>query len=724
MNMHKSSLLYFLCFFAFTSIAQEITIEKIWKNYEFFPNYGPSIEVMSDGVSCVEEGEDLSILKYNIADLGKGINEMKFDTLFTPPAGFRYGSYEFNADESKILFLTNVSSRYRYSYTAEYYLYDRNTQKLEPLDSGHKPQTLAEYSPDGMYVSYIHENNLYIKELANGKVMQLTNDGKKNKIINGTSDWVYEEEFAITKAYDWSPDSKYIAFLKFNEKDVKQFRMTFYNDLYPDSYKFKYPKAGEDNSVVTVHLIDLSKKKCKIKPIDIGEYEYIPRMQWSETSNKLILQSMNRHQNSLKYHLVDCSDRNIKSKIIFEETSETYIDVDDNLIFLSDGESLLRTSEMHGYKHIYKLDFSGKHEQITKGKWDVIGFLGLDHETNTIYYSSCEEHSTQKSIYAINVDGTDKMELTMDAGYNDAEFLKGMKYFIHTYSNANTPATFFLRESDGTLVSVLEDNSALLNRLNKYPKLNKKVFSTIDLGYVQLNTQMILPHDFDSTKKYPVYFNVYGGPGHNEVLDSYDASDYMYHQLLAQEGYIVFTIDPRGTMYRGEKFKKSTYLELGKLEIEDIINAAKKLAENSWVDSERIGIMGWSYGGFMSSLAITKGADVFKMAIAVAPVTNWRYYDNIYTERFMRTPEENENGYDDNSPINHVDKMKGNYLLIHGAADDNVHYQNTMEMINAMVAANKQFDLFIYPNKNHGIYGGNTRNHLFQMMFDYIKENL
>ena len=721
--MQKISLLFFVCLYALTSLAQEITIEKIWKNYEFFPNYGPTINTMSDGVSCVERGEDFSIVKYKIADLGKGIGEMNVDTLFTPPDDFRYGSYEFNADESKILFLTNVTSRYRYSYTAEYYLYDRNTKKLEPLDSNHKPQTLAEYSPDGMYVSYIHNNNLYIKELENGKVKQLTQDGKKNKVINGTSDWVYEEEFAITKAYDWSPDRKYIAFLKFNEKNVKQFRMTFYNELYPDSYKFKYPKAGEDNSLVTAHLIDL-KKKCKIQSIEIGDYEYIPRIQWSEKGNNLILQTMNRHQNSLKYHLVDCTSKVSKSKIIFEERSDTYIDVDDNLIFLNDGESLLRTSEMDGYKHIYRLDFSGQHKQITKGKWDVIDFLGLDSESNTVYYSSCERHSTQKSIYAIKTDGSSKKELTMDIGYNGAEFLKGMKYFVHTYSNANTPATISLRKSDGSLVSVLEDNSVLRNKLNDYPKLNKKVFSTIDLGYVSLNTQMILPHDFDSTQKYPVYFNVYGGPGHNEVLDSYDAGDYMYHQLLAQEGYIVFTIDPRGTMYRGEEFKKSTYLELGKLEIEDLINAAIKLGEYPWVDSDRIGIMGWSYGGFMASLAITKGSNVFKTAIAVAPVTNWRYYDNIYTERFMRTPQENESGYDENSPINHVSKLKGNYLLIHGSADDNVHYQNTMEMINALVAADKQFDLFIYPNKNHGIYGGNTRNHLFKMMFEYIKENL
>jgi len=709
-------------FFASISFAQEITIGKIWKNYEFYPQYAQAFNSMSDGISYTVRDENYNILKLNIQDLTNVGDEVEPEIIFSA-SDFTYSDYEFNSDESKILFLTNKMSIYRYSYTAVYYLYDRETKKLEPLDDLHQPQTLAEYSPDGNFVSYIHKNNIYVKELSNGKVRQLTHDGKKNKVINGTSDWVYEEEFAITKAYDWSPDSRYIGFLKFNENNVKQFRMTFYDDLYPDSYKFKYPKAGEDNSVVSIHLIDL-KKKCKIKPVDIGEYEYVPRIEWSEKSNKLILQSMNRHQNSLKYHLVDCTEDKVKSKIIFEEKSETYIDVDDNLIFLNDGESLLRTSEINGFKHIYKLDFSGEHKQVTNGEWDVIDFLGLDHEKNTIYYSSCEPHSTQKSIYSINVDGSNKKEISQESGYNDAGFLKGMKYYIHTYSNANTPPTISLRSSDGSLVTVLQDNSRLKNKLKEYPKMNQKMISSIDLGYIQLNTSMILPQDFDSTKKYPVYFNVYGGPGHNEVLDSYDAGDYMYHQLLAQEGYIVFTIDPRGTMYRGAEFKKSTYLELGKLEIEDIINAAIKLREYSWVDSDRIGIMGWSYGGFMASLAITKGADVFKTAIAVAPVTNWRYYDNIYTERFMRTPQENTSGYDENSPINHVDKMKGKYLLIHGSADDNVHYQNTMEMINAMVEADKQFDLFIYPNKNHGIYGGNTRNHLFNMMLNYIKENL
>ncbi len=695
---------------------EEITVEKIWKYYNYYPNWAEGYNAMSDGVSYSVRESDNSIVKRSFE------RKNKEELIFKPSGDFTYDGYEFNADESKILFLTDVKNIYRYSYSANYYLFDRETSKVQPLDEKRQPQTLAEYSPDGNQVSYIYENNIYVKNLKTGIVTELTRDGEKNDIINGTTDWVYEEEFAFIKAYDWSPDSKYIAYLKFDERQVKEFSMTFYNELYPESYDFKYPKAGEENSKVSVHIADI--ESGKEQEIFIGQYEYIPRMEWSPSNNELILQSMNRHQSSLKYHLVDLKDDIWGPSVIFEEKSETYVDVDDNLVFLKDGNSILRTSEIDGYKHIYKLSFDGTHTQVTSGKWDVIDFLGLDTKSNTIYYSSCEPHATQKSVYGIQVNGKNKKELTTAKGYNDAEFLKGMKYFIHTYSNANTPPVISLRNAKGKLIETLEDNSRLAKLLSSSYALSPKTFATIETDNAILNTWMILPHDFDSTKKYPVYFNVYGGPGHNEVLDSWDGSDYMYHQLLAQQGYIVFCVDPRGTMYRGAEFKKSTYLELGKLETEDILNCAKVLGEYSWIDKNRMGIMGWSYGGFMSSLAITKGADLFKMAIAVAPVTSWRYYDNIYTERFMRTPQENAKGYDDNSPINHVAKLKGNYLLIHGAADDNVHYQNTMEMVNAMVAANKQFDLFIYPNKNHGIYGGNTRNHLFQMMFDYILENL
>jgi dipeptidyl-peptidase-4 len=714
------SFLFFFCKFSLNS--QEITVEKIWKNYEFYPKGINGFKSMNDGEHYTMAAEDLSIVKFPIAKkIDKG--EILMDGRLMKYNGSQiiYDDYEFNSDESKILLATDVKSIYRYSFEATYFLFDLKTKQLKPLDSINQPQTLAEYSPDGRMISYIHNNNLYIKNLETDKVTRLTDDGSKNEIINGTTDWVYEEEFSLIKGYSWSPDSKLIAFLRFDEKNVKEFSMPIYGEIYPDNYQFKYPKAGEENSKVTAQIITI--KTGEITQLNLSNYEYIPRFSWSPVSNQLIIQTLNRHQNEVSYYLFDFNNSKLFSKLFFKENSNTYIDIDNELVILRDGKNIIRTSDQDGYNHIYKLGFDGSQTQITKGNWDVIEFLGVDDKSNLIYFSSSEPSATQKSVYSIQLDGTNKKLLTKNLGYNEAEFLKGMKYFTLNYSNANQPPIYSLCRSDGTLLRILESNQELAKKINSYP-ISKKEFMTIDANGIQLNAWMIKPVNFDSSKKYPVYMTVYGGPGHNEVLDSWDGSDYMYHQLLAQKGYIVFSVDPRGTLYRGSNFKKSTYLQLGKLEIEDIINCAKELQKLNYVDSARIGIMGWSFGGFLSSLAITKGADLFKMAIAVAPVTNWRFYDNIYTERFMRTPNENKEGYDSNSPIHFVNKLKGKFLLIHGSADDNVHYQNTMEMISAMVDANKQFDIFIYPNRNHGIYGGNTRNHLFKLILNYTLKNL
>ena len=720
--MKKVSFILLFQFISFLAFNQELTIEKIWKKYEFYAKSVEGFKSMNDGETYSRPIKDASIKKYSIVNQNdEGTTLVDGKDLLYQGKEVVYDDYEFNADESKILLLTETTPVYRRSFKAVYFLYDIATKKIQPLDTEHQPQTLAEYSPDGTMVSYIHGNDLFVKNIKSGVVTKLTKDGKKNKIINGTTDWVYEEEFSITKAYSWSPDSKIIAFLKFDEREVPEFTMAMYGDLYPEQYKFKYPKAGEVNSKVTAHTINL--KDGAIKNINLGEYEYIPRLNWSETANQLIIQTLNRHQSHLKYHLVDFTAKKPTQRIIFEEKSDTYVEIDNNLLILKDGKSILRTSEIDGYNHIYLLGFDGKTTQITKGNWDVIEFLGIDASNKTIYYSSAEPSSINKAIYSIQIDGSNKKIISSAKGYNEAEFTEGMKYCVLSHSDGNTPTTHSLYKNDGTKLRDLETNEELKNKVKSY-NFPQKEFLTFNANGVKLNGWMLKPANFDATKKYPVYFNVYGGPGHNEVLDTWDGNDYIYHQLLAQKGYIVVTVDPRGTMYQGAKFKKSTYLQLGKLEIEDIINTAKEIQKLEFVDPTRIGIMGWSYGGFMASLAITKGADVFKMAIAVAPVTNWRYYDNIYTERFMRTPKENEDGYDRNSPINFVDQLKGKYFLIHGSADDNVHYQNSMEMISALVKANKQFDLFIYPNKNHGIYGGNTRNHLFQMMLDYVLENL
>lgn len=712
--------------FGLHAIGQELSVEQIWKTYEFMPKSVNGFRSMNDGnyFSKVSEidGEQV-ITKHSFTNYeGDGEVIVSNKQLKYNGNKIKFDDYFFNSDETKVLLTTNTQSIYRHSYAATYYLLDLKTNIVQDLDNLHAPQTLAEYSPDGTKVSYIHNNNLYVKDLTNGEIRQITTDGKINEVINGTTDWVYEEEFALLQAYGWSPDSKHIGFLRFDESNVKEFTMTYYGDLYPDLYTFKYPKAGEDNSKVSAHIYSLDKNTTQA--IDLGEYEYIPRLKWSNTSNQLIIQTLNRHQNSLKYHLVEVDAQNkVQSKVFFEEQSKTYVEIDDNLLILSDGKSILRTSEASGFNHIYQLSFDGTSRQITRGEFDVIEFLGIDEKASTIYFTSAENGPITKCIYKIGLNGKKKTLISAEKGSNNADFSNGMKYFIKTYSDANTPPVYTLCDNNGKDLNVLESNNQLRRILQAY-NLSSQEFVKFKGTDKTLNGYMIKPKDFDPTKKYPVYIHIYGGPGSNMVRDSWNTFDYMYHQLLAKNGYIVVSVDPRGTMYRGADFKKSTYLQLGKLETEDFINVAKELQTYDYVDASRIGIMGWSYGGFMTSLAMTKGADVFKMGIAVAPVTNWRYYDNIYTERFMRTPQENEDGYDTNSPINFVDQLKGNYLLIHGSGDDNVHYQNTMEMINALVKADKQFDLFIYPNKNHGIYGGNTRNHLFKMMFDYTLKNL
>ena len=712
-------LLVFNAFFA-----QEINVEKIWKKYEYRTQGVDGFNSLQDGDRYTQLDDQGNLVLAYISKSNEApsvLIDAKNLTYQGKP--LRIEDYSFDKSERKVLIMTSISPIYRRSYNAVYYLYDLDTKGLESLSEEHSPQTLAEYSPDGTKVSFIHGNDLFIKELVSGKVTKLTTDGKRNKVINGTTDWVYEEEFSITKAYSWSPDSKYIAFLKFVEKRVKEFGIDMYGELYPDRFEYKYPKAGEDNSVVTAHWVAVS-KPTKINPINLGNYEYIPRIQWSNVSNRLLLQTMNRHQDSLRYHMVDfTAGKKPIHSILFTDCSKTYVDVNESLHFMPNGNGFYFTSEKSGYNQLYSLDYSGKLSSITDGELDLIDSYGVSQDGTHFYFTRSHQFGVSKVLCQINVQTKEVKILSPFEGWMDASFTQGMKYFVGSYSNGNTPPVHSLYNGDGSLVKVMEDNSALNTMLSTL-NLSNKTYQTVMVNGTALNVSIIYPSNFKASNKYPVYMNVYGGPGHNEVTNQWDGNDFMFHQLLASKGYIVVSVDPRGTQYRGAAFKKATYLQLGKLEVEDFIGTAQYFQSLPYVDADRVGIMGWSYGGFMASLAMTKGADVFKMGIAVAPVTNWRYYDNIYTERFMRTPQENASGYDDNSPINHVDKLKGKFLLVHGMADDNVHFQNSADMITALVKANKQFDFFAYPNKNHGIYGGNTRNHLFSMMYDYILKNL
>lgn len=707
--------------------SEELSVKKIWKEYQFYPKRIIGFRSMNDGEHYTrfeDKGGEKSIVRHsfkNINDDGEIILDGK--NLTYNGKKLSVDSYQFNEDETKVLLLVNRIQKYRRSFYATYYLYDLKTNKLEPLDEQHEPQTLASYSPDGKKVAYIYANNLYVKNLSTGKIEAITTDGKKNAIINGTTDWVYEEEFAITKAYDWSPNSQYIAYLRFDESKVKDYTMMYYlkNNPYPQPYTFKYPKAGEDNSKVTFHVMDLKSKKST--PINLGDYEYIPRLQFSKVENKVMALTLNRHQDHIKYHWIDVSKKKMKDHIVYEESDKDYLSIDDNLYFLKDGKHFIRTSEKDGYNHIYLIGIDGSVQQITHGKWDVIDFKGINEKKGIVYYTSAEDGPQYQMLYSIHLDGTHKKEISKKLGINDPTFSKGMKYFVNEWSNINTPPVYSLNMPNGKLIKVMEDNASLKKKLKAY-NFQPKHFITVQGATLPLNAWILYPPHFDSTKHYPVYFNIYGGPGNNTVLDSYDGGNGAYHQLLAQHGYIVISVDPRGTMFRGAKFKRLTYLQLGKLETQDFVAVAHDLAKKRYVDSSRIGIMGWSYGGFMTLNCMTQGAPTFKMGIAVAPVSNWRYYDNIYTERFMRTPQENAAGYDDNSPINHADELQGKLLIIHGTGDDNVHLQNTIMMVNQLIAANKDFSTFFYPNRNHGIYGGNTRNHLYRMMFNFTLKNL
>ena len=712
---------------AVTTSAQtnKITVESIWKDYAFVEKSVAGFRSTLDGEHYTRfksEGSVRSIYKYSFTDESKKELLVDGSTLFYGNTLIKIDNYYFNADETKLLFTSNTQKIYRRSFKALYYVYDLKTKELAPLDKDHSPQTLAEYSPNGEKVAYVSGNNLFVKDLVTGKINQITQDGETNKIINGTTDWVNEEEFALTKGFEWSPDGEYIAYLKFDESDVKEYTLKYYQGLYPTLYNYKYPKTGEDNSKISMHLARVSNGKSR--KIDLGDYEYIPRFSWAPNTNDLLIITLNRLQNNLNCYLFNADDKNSLPKVVYNEKDKAYVEIDDNLEFLPDGKSFFRTSEKDGFNHIYQIFLDGEEKQLTSGRWDVIEFKGYSPKTKDIYYTSAQEGAMYKSLYKVNTKKNKKaVKLSANRGYNNVEFSKGMKYYINRWSNANTPTITSLHKNNGEVIRTLEDNKEFSEELKSY-NFQPKEFFKMQGADGDLNAWMIKPANFDSTKQYPVYYNIYCGPGSNMVLDKFGGLNLAYHQLLAQSGYIVVSVDTRGTMFRGAKFKKSTYLQLGNLESDDLVASAKELAKLNYVDENRIGIQGWSFGGTMSTLALLKGNDIFKMGIAVAPVTNWRYYDNIYTERFMRTPSDNEKGYKNYSPTSMVNKLEGKYFIIHGSCDDNVHYQNTMEMVDALVNANKQFDLFIYPNKNHGIYGGNTRNHLFNMMYTYTLENL
>ena len=701
---------------------KEISLEEIYDG-NFRQEYLQSLQSLDNGKEYVVLNRDRnantsSIDVYSYKS-GEKVRSLLNSKDLSEISGFQ--GFELSENEDKILLSTNMEQIYRRSSRGIYYIYDVEDKTLTKL-SDNKVQEPT-FSPDASKVAYVFENNIYTYDIASGEETQVTTDGKKNKLINGVTDWVYEEEFAFVRAFDWNKTGTHLAYLKFDESEVPEFSMDMFGqDLYPSQQVFKYPKAGEANSEVSLYTYELAAEESE--KVELGDYEdfYIPRIKWTQDPEILSVQVLNRHQNDLDLIFVDAEDN--EAEVVMNETDEAYIDITNNLTFLEDN-SFIWTSEKDGWNHIYLYDEDGELEnQVTKGNWEVTDYYGYDKDSKKIFYQSTENGSVNRDVYSIKINGKNKTRLTEKEGMNSADFSADYTYFINSYTSTETPYEFTLHNAkNGKLVRKIKDNSALLEKEAAY-NFAPKELSTIEVNGNELNMWMIKPNDFDENKEYPLLMFQYSGPGSQSVSNSYFGTNDYWYQLLANEGYIIATVDGRGTGFKGADFKKVTQNELGKYEVEDQIAAAKKFGEMDCIDENRIGIWGWSYGGFMSSNAILKGNDTFSMAIAVAPVISWRFYDTIYTERYMTTPQENPSGYDENSPINHVEKLKGDYLLIHGGGDDNVHLQNTMRMVEALVQANKQFDWAIYPDRNHGIYGGNTRLHLYTMMTDFIKEKL
>ncbi len=728
MNSNTKRLLvsFFYLFPIFAFAQKEISLEDIWSKGTYYSKGVYGILSMNDGkyyTTSVKALGSQFIVKYEYST-GNAVDTLFSADKFKEISNLNnFDSYSLSQNENKILLATDFESIYRHSYKADYYIYDIKKKSLEPLSRNGKQQ-LASFSPDANMIAFVRNNNIFIKDLNTNIETQITTDGQKNNIINGACDWVYEEEFGFDKAFAWNENSKKIAFYRFDESAVKEYGMPEYDSLYPSYTTFKYPKAGEKNSVVSIWIYDIDKKK--LVNVDVGPEtdQYIPRIKWSKSANLLSLIRMNRLQNKLELMLADSETG--KTKTILTEKSPTYIDISDDLTFLNDNTTFIWSSELGGYNHLYHYNLDGKLiKQITTGNWDVISYKGFDEKSQTLFFTAAYTSSTQKDVCKIKINGTNFQLLSnKEGGTNEPTFSRTFDYYINNYSNSQTPSVYTINNNNGKIIRTLQDNIDLKERLKEYNLQQKEFFTIKTQDNFELNAWMIKPPKFDKNKKYPVMFVIYGGPGNNTVLNRWEGANYMWHQLLAQKGYIVVSVDNRGTGFKGEKFKKITYSNLGHYETLDQIEAARYFGSLPYIDKNRIGIQGWSFGGYLSSLCITKGNDVFKLAIAVAPVTNWRYYDTIYTERYLGLPKDNAKGYDDNSPLNFADDLKGKYLLIHGSSDDNVHYQNAAEMAMALQNANKQFDFMMYPNKNHGIGGGVIRLNLFTKMTDFITNNL
>ena len=732
--MKKLSILMMLCLCVLLGNAQQVTLQEVATGaYRAEGIYG--IKPMLDGEHYTQISRDRKkIVKYSFKT-GKEVATI-FDVSTARNITLKsFDDYIMSPDESKILIQTETKAIYRRSYTAVHYIFNVRNNTLETLSDG-GPQQVPLFSPDGNQIAFVRDNNIFLVKLLFGNSeSQVTKDGKFNHVLNGIPDWVYEEEFGFNRAFDFSADGTMLAYIRFDESEVPMYSFPWYKGLkpsldeysvYPGAYEYKYPMPGVDNSKVTVHTFDIKSKVTRQMDLPLDTDGYIPRIQFTDNPDVLAIMTLNRHQN--RFDLYFANPRSTLCKLVVRDEAEQYIKEEayGNMTFYP--ENFVMMSERDGYNHLYLYSAGGNLiKQITKGEFEVKNFIGWDKKTNTYYYSSNEGSPLRTAIYKIDAKGR-KTKLSSREGTNSAIFSKSMKYFINTFSNISTPPLITINDNTGKELITLVDNQRLKDKVASMTLPSKEFFSFKTSEGVELNGWMIKPANFDPNKKYPVIMHQYSGPGSQQVLDRWNigsrSDNGMFEAYMADRGFISVCVDGRGTGGRGAAFEKCTYLNLGVKEARDQVEAALYLGSLPYVDAKNIGIWGWSFGGYNTLMAMSEGTPVFKAGVAIAAPTDWRFYDTVYTERFMRTPKENMEGYEASSAMNRVNNLHGALLLMHGTADDNVHLRNASEYSEALVQADKQFDMHIYTNRNHSIRGGNTTKHLLTRVTNFFIEHL
>ncbi len=693
------------------------------------------VEPMADGETYAQISKDgKQVVKYSFKT-GKQVGVI-FDA--NAVRGANIGSidgYVMSPDGRRMLIQTHTKRIYRRSFTAEYYIYTLGNSSVVPLSDG-GPQQTPIFSPDGNQIAFVRDNNIFlVKLLYDNAESQVTKDGKRNEVINGIPDWVNEEEFATNSSMVFTADSKQICWIRYDESAVKEYSMQMFKGSnpsmdeyadYPGFYSYKYPVAGGENSKVAVYSYDIKSRQTRKMQLPLDADGYIPRIKMTSDPTKVAIFTLNRHQDNLSIYMAN--PLSTVCQLVIQDKVDKYFKEEAMANIKITDRHILMPSDRDGYMHLYLYTLGGQlKRRVTRGNYEVTDVYGYDEATGDVYYAANELGPQDKQVYVAHQNGKTE-RLTAREGYNSATFSAGYKYFINTWSDINTPVVYTLNNNSGKVLSTLVDNKGLKEKLAAYDLGTRELFSFTTSEGVKLNGWMVKPAGFDASRRYPVIMYQYGGPGNQQVLNSWNigmcGQGALLEQYMAQQGYIVVCVDGRGTGGRGAEFEKCTYLRLGELEAKDQVETALWLGSQPYVDKNRIGIWGWSYGGWNTLMSMSEGRPVFRAGVAVAPPTSWRYYDTVYSERYMRTPKENPSGYDEVNPMARVDKLSGALLICHGLADDNVHFQNTAEYTEALVQADKDFKENIYTNRNHSIYGGNTRNHLFRQMVNFFNAEM